>query len=189
MKGYKLDIVGQKFNRWTIIEELPIKRQRSILYRAKCDCGNEKIISGSQAKNGYSKSCGCLRKEEVFKSNSLPEGEAALKKLLTSYKGGARKRGYSWELNDEAAINLFNKNCYYCNTEPSQIFPSIGDRHKFNGTIIYNGIDRINNSDGYTKGNVVSCCETCNRMKMALSEEFFIAHIKKIFDFKIMTTA
>ena len=189
MKGYKLDIIGQKINRWTIIEELSDRRQRTILYRAKCDCGNEATVSGSQVKNGYSKSCGCLQKEKASKSNSLPKGAAALKKLLTSYKGGARKRGYFWELSDEEAISLFNNTCYYCNTKPSQIFPSMVDRHKFNGTILYNGIDRVDNNIGYIKGNVVSCCEICNRMKMALSKDFFIAHIKKILDFKIMTTA
>lgn len=62
----RIDLSGQKFNKITLIEKLN-KRDinRSLLYKAKCDCGKEFIVSGSKVKNGYIKSCGCLQKEKL----------------------------------------------------------------------------------------------------------------------------
>ena len=43
-----------------------------------------------------------------------------------------------------------------------------------------NGIDRINSSLGYVDGNVVPCCGTCNKMKMAMDESDFKMQVLKI---------
>ena len=43
-----------------------------------------------------------------------------------------------------------------------------------------NSIDRLDNSIGYLKGNLVPCCKICNDMKKAHSEDFFIAHIRNV---------
>jgi hypothetical protein len=48
---------------------------------------------------------------------------------------------------------------------------------------LYNGIDRINNEEGYTSNNTVSCCFTCNRMKGTMSSEEFKIHLKKLMRF------
>mgnify|MGYP001617288185 CR=1 FL=1 len=42
------------------------------------------------------------------------------------------------------------------------------------------GIDRIDNSLGYSKENSAPACKLCNFMKKALSKEDFLAHIRKI---------
>jgi len=44
----------------------------------------------------------------------------------------------------------------------------------------YNGIDRVDNAKGYEKNNCVPCCMRCNRMKMDMSLEEFIAHLKNL---------
>jgi hypothetical protein len=51
--------------------------------------------------------------------------------------------------------------CYYCGVTPSQVVR----RNDLNGEFVYNGIDRLDNSIGYTKANSVSCCWRCNRAK------------------------
>jgi hypothetical protein len=43
------------------------------------------------------------------------------------------------------------------------------------------GIDRIKNSDGYTKENSVSCCKMCNYMKKNYSLKEFLSQIEKIY--------
>ena len=41
-------------------------------------------------------------------------------------------------------------------------------------------IDRIDNSKGYIKGNVVSCCKKCNTAKNTMTTEEFKQWIKKV---------
>ena len=47
--------------------------------------------------------------------------------------------------------------------------------------ILYNGIDRIDSSQGYFKDNVGSCCKTCNRAKSNLSLVEFKDWISKVY--------
>ena len=56
------DISGKKFNRLTIIKYAYSKKHKSY-WLCKCDCGNEKVADSWSLKNGFIKSCGCLRKE------------------------------------------------------------------------------------------------------------------------------
>ena len=63
-----INIVGQKFNRWTILsraENHPISGSAQFL--CQCDCGNKTIIPGTSIRKGHSKSCGCLRDELASK--------------------------------------------------------------------------------------------------------------------------
>lgn len=49
---------GEKFNHLTILQELGGDK---VLCR--CDCGNEKILQKNRVVSGYTKSCGCLPRE------------------------------------------------------------------------------------------------------------------------------
>ena len=64
------DLSGKKFNRWTVIERIgtyyaPSREGTAPTYLCRCDCGTEKIVIGRNIKNGTSKSCGCLRRENA----------------------------------------------------------------------------------------------------------------------------
>jgi len=78
----------------------------------------------------------------------------------------AKKKGYDFNLSKEEFIFLIGGNCYYCGTKPET---SISGRHE----IIKNGIDRLDNGLGYTRSNVVSCCQVCNYAKNNMTVEEF----------------
>lgn len=63
------DLTGKKFGRLTAmkIEHFGIKNKAYWL--CKCDCGKEKVVCGSLLTYGAVKSCGCLQKEAVSKTN------------------------------------------------------------------------------------------------------------------------
>lgn len=65
----RIDLVGRKFERLTVIEYLYTKNRRPY-YKVRCDCGNEKIVAGSSLTRGLTRSCGCLRNERVIASIS-----------------------------------------------------------------------------------------------------------------------
>ncbi len=80
------------------------------------------------------------------------------------YMGAAKKRGKEFLLSPEDFSEIIVLPCVYC-----------GDGRKV-------GVDRIDNSLGYTKENSAPCCKTCNYMKKNHSVEDFLSHIKKIHD-------
>jgi len=63
----KIDMVGKRYNRWTVIEEVGKDEDRNITYLCECECGSKKILSGRQVRRGNSKSCGCLNDEKRIK--------------------------------------------------------------------------------------------------------------------------
>lgn len=55
---YTIRLAGQRFGHLTVIEDSGERFHRAILWRCKCDCGNEKNITSSRLNSGHAKSCG-----------------------------------------------------------------------------------------------------------------------------------
>ena len=72
--SFKLNLVGQKFNKLFVLRELDKEERKSnkrILFLCQCDCGKERIVSGTSLKNGAIKSCGCTRKAKKRLASSM----------------------------------------------------------------------------------------------------------------------
>ena len=78
-------------------------------------------------------------------------------------KRRSKTRGYDVSLTLEQFEQVVSNPCTYCGDKPEII-----------------GIDRQDNSIGYSYENSVSCCKTCNMMKHVLSITEFLDHIKRI---------
>lgn len=90
---------------------------------------------------------------------------------LCTIKYSARTRGYEFALSDSEAKALVGGACHYCGHEPE-------DR--------LNGIDRVDNSLGYTTDNCVSACAACNNAKGCLDAVTFwqrCAHFSGVGEF------
>ncbi len=59
-----VDLTGQKFGRLTAIKPVRKPNDGKLYWECLCDCGNTKVILGSNLKSGATKSCGCLRSKE-----------------------------------------------------------------------------------------------------------------------------
>ena len=57
-----VDIVGQRFN-FLVVESFSHTGIGGAFWNCKCDCGEHKVLRGSDIKSGETKSCGCYRKE------------------------------------------------------------------------------------------------------------------------------
>jgi hypothetical protein len=112
-------------------------------------------------------------------SRTIENGLAAKNKLFRMYKCNAQRRGHVFEIDFDYMINLCSLPCNYCGAAPSSSAKKLlGQR--CNGDFIYNGIDRVDNSIGYTNDNCVPCCTPCNMMKKKMGREQFLAHVHKI---------
>lgn len=176
---------GMTYGKLTVIGDSYISTQGHINYLCECSCGNIISTTGSRLKNGTVQSCGCLKKEQTRQmgknrkgKSHLEKGEAGKNHLYNQYKNAAKKRNIEFLLTKEELIQVSSKNCYYCGIPPSQI---MNKKYEI-GSYIYNGIDRVNNSIGYTKDNCVPCCKQCNRSKSDLSLEEFYTWIKRVYN-------
>ena len=68
------EMLNMKFGRWTVIK-FACKKHKQYAWLCRCDCGIERVVSGSILRNGRSKSCGCLCKELIAKRNRENCGE------------------------------------------------------------------------------------------------------------------
>ncbi len=61
----KLDLLGQRFGRLVVTECLgqQEKTGRRILWKCKCDCGNEIVARSDCLRRGVTKSCGCYSRD------------------------------------------------------------------------------------------------------------------------------
>lgn len=100
--------------------------------------------------------------------------ESAYYKLYKKYETNAISRNIPFEISEHDFFELLKNNCQYCGDEPKQIVTA--NNHK----VLYNGVDRVDNSIGYTKDNCVSCCWICNRFKQSLTVDEMLKHVDKI---------
>lgn len=177
-----MELIGQKFNRLTIIDEFSlIKNNRSRRYlKCKCECGNIAITQKEKVFSGHTKSCGCIkekmRKTLGHRTKKIERGRASFNEIYGSYKRGAKNRNYEFNLTKEQFEEIITKPCIYCGEEKRVHY-----KKKYaNGSFAYTGLDRYDNSKGYTIENVVPCCSTCNKIKHNMSIEEFETRLNKI---------
>jgi len=197
-----IDLTGQVFGRLTVLERVPNprkvtksgKRRTGAWWRCLCECGTVKDLSAHNLCSDNSTSCGCLHREQLAERVKAAETEppwvadmATYRRKLKSrslhpkLKPGSNQfgvepgtaRSIPWYLTLEEYSSLVTGNCFYCGAAPSKkphgkIMVALG--------LLKNGIDRVDNSIGYTLENCVSCCTTCNRDKRERSQSDFISH-------------
>lgn len=61
----------QKFGKLTVIDEYGKDTHNKILYRCKCDCGNEVVVLGRCLLSGHTESCGCVHSKWNSKINQI----------------------------------------------------------------------------------------------------------------------
>lgn len=64
------DLTNQRFGRLIVIEKTDKRKCNSVVWKCKCDCGNECEAVAATLKRGKKQSCGCLKKE----SDRKPKG-------------------------------------------------------------------------------------------------------------------
>lgn len=92
-------------------------------------------------------------------------GKICVRRFL-AYRKRSKKAKRKFDLTLEQFSNLTNSPCQYCG--------------QYSRNKNYCGIDRVDSLQGYYLSNCVPCCDVCNKMKLAYTVDFFLAHIRKI---------
>lgn len=98
------DMTNQKFGRLTVISRADNSANGKTMWNCICDCGKKTIVSATNLRTGAVKSCGCMRKETIAKSN---------------YKHGQRRT---------RLYNIWAKMRYRCEKEYDSAYKYYGGR-------------------------------------------------------------
>jgi len=161
---------GSVYGKLTVIERADELTRKGAYWLCQCSCGNKAIVLGQNLRHGETKSCGC--------SVRLPPGEGAFRLLFRRVKKQARDRDLVFKLGRDDTRRMMKQACFYCGIEPRQTSGHATQR--YNGSFIYNGLDRLDNNKGYTIDNVVACCRTCNFAKGTLSQNDFLSWLDRV---------
>jgi hypothetical protein len=68
-----MSLAGERFGKLLVIARVPqgIYRNGRAYWNVRCDCGTEKVVAGIRLKNGHTKSCGCVQREQMDHSKRL----------------------------------------------------------------------------------------------------------------------
>lgn len=170
---------GSKFGNLTVISEDGRDSHGHIFYLCLCTCGKKKRVSRNHLCANTIKSCGCLWYKTICahaKRRRKPKGMATASALYNHYRAGAKRRNLAFQLNLNDFLNLTKSPCFYCGTNPKQVLTLRG----YYGSYVYNGVDRLNNLEGYNPTNTVACCGTCNMGKRGMSFDDFKKWINSV---------
>jgi hypothetical protein len=138
----------------------------------QCSCGKQKAVLGTTLRNTKVVSCGHSR---GFRA--LPNHIAAINLRFGQYAKSAARMERVFSLTREQFAAMLTQDCTYCGVPPASLVKARG---KHQADFRYNGVDRVDNSLGYTPDNCVACCATCNLMKRGMSVTDFVSHARRI---------
>ncbi len=164
------DFTGQHFGELTVIKRIAQKGERT-KYLSQCSCGNQITCDGSKLKNRIN--CGC-KKNKV--KPRLPIVDVVCNNLFTSYKANAKNKKLPFRISKKKFCTMIFNKCYYCGDNPKTLFR----KWRADEGCRFNGVDRKDNTLGYTQSNCVSCCSQCNYKKNAQHINGFVQWIRKV---------
>lgn len=126
-----------------------------------------------------------MRTSEINKGHRIkkcvptdPKDKKLVKKYET-YQRDSKQKNRDFQLTFKEAVKLFTSPCEYC----GQLGGVAGNSHIKETK--FNGIDRIDNREGYNITNTVSCCYTCNRAKNNMGIIDFVNYLENLIEFRL----
>lgn len=139
-----------------------------------CDCGNDKLIRADEVKNGIYTSCGCLSKNRwnmIGDKNPAFKGKGYIRQHhFKNIIQSAKRRNLEFNLDLDYIWQLYQDQNEKC--------PLTGIHLKF-GRIKRTrettaSLDRIDNAQGYIKGNVRWIYKDVNLMRRNFNDDYFL---------------
>lgn len=107
-----------------------------------------------------------------------PDNSSNVNLLMKGYRKSAKERKLCFALTKKQFKSLIEADCFYCGKKPQRK----NQKSTCHGEYYSNGIDRVDNSLGYTIDNCVTCCKECNFGKGTMSKEDFLAWVKRVYE-------
>ena len=135
------DLIGQVFNRLTVVEIARKDKRKNILWRCICECGGETVAYAYDLKTGKVKSCKCLSREGQNKTH-----------------GGSKTKEFNiWSSMRQRCKNPNDRNFKSYGGRGIKVCPEWDEFENFYADMgpkpPGKTLDRIDNNAGYSKEN------------------------------------
>lgn len=143
-----------------------------------CECGKIREVHVNDLRTGKTRGCG-------HHPQYADLSEPAFNNIYDhSYRGRALKNGWDFEISKPQFREMSQQPCHYCGTSPSNESYR-GNRGRIKtgnrySVFVYNGLDRVDSTRGYTMDNIVPCCGICNHAKHTMPYAAFIDWLDRI---------
>ena len=137
---------GRRFGRLVVLNKTDERKGREVVWRCRCDCGNEAFARGYCLRNGDTQSCGCIALELIGSlrrtHGKTRTAEYRVWAMMKVRCLNANNRAFKWYVARGITIcdrwtNSFENFLADMGTRPSSAFT----------------LDRINNDGNYEPGN------------------------------------
>lgn len=160
-----------------------------VVWNCRCQCGVEVLVGSDVLARQKFISCGCEVIERARRHS--------FSQYYRHYKESAKQRKHTWNLPKEAFFKIVKLPCSYCGVPPTpksfaKHFPNAKlytEHYLMHAVIEVNGVDRVDNTLGYSEENCVPCCTTCNYAKRDKSKEEYERWLDRVAVFRQNQTA
>ena len=136
-----IDLKGQRFGRLTVIEKSDSEKNGNAKWLCLCECGNRKVISGYNLRQGYTISCGCYH-NEIIKKNIKGQRFGRLTVLQES--GRSNSQGIKWlcecDCGNKVIVrssSLINGTTKSCGCYQKNVISKMSTKHNCSRTQLY----------------------------------------------------
>lgn len=91
-----MNLVGLKSGRLEVIECFGKNRHGQHTWRCRCECGNTCVVVGGPLRSGGTKSCGCLRIEQLIQRTRVDITGQRFGRLVAIELVGVKRRSCTW---------------------------------------------------------------------------------------------
>lgn len=186
-----LNLAGKQLKHYQVIERTENDRWGHTRWICLCNCGTQFVTPARCIQTEQRKSCGCQSYKDIKHGNQTQDPrQVSLNAYRNSYIQRCKRDDILWQLTQEQFQELTSQKCHYCKVQPynkiNVYLTKAGKYRPGNKTMMdkawikVNGIDRMDNSQGYLTTNVVTCCKICNYAKRELSYDEFMNWINEV---------
>ncbi len=150
-RGNMKDLSGAQFGYLLAIEPAGRAKDRHVIWKCVCECGNITYVSSNNLTGGTTKSCGCMKAEMIREANTK-HGFRLYRSMPRIYK--------TWLNMKDRCKNPNNKDFYLYGGKGIKVCKEWDeDFHSFHKWAVSNGyddsleIDRIDSNDNYKPEN------------------------------------
>jgi hypothetical protein len=136
-----LDLVGKRYGRLTVRERRANSPAGKTRWLVGCDCGNTRIVIGSELTSGHTASCGCIVRQHGDAAHGKPSPEWKAWRAMRERCGKPQHKAYARY--GGRGISVCDRWSIYEN-----FLADMGRR-----TSPKHSLDRINNDGNYEPGN------------------------------------
>ncbi len=145
--GVVRELTPKEDSRWTPIKLDHVNNEA--FWLCKCRCGTMKVVRGSTVRNGVSKSCGCLAREEA-RQRERTHGHTAGGEISPEYQSWKAMKERCYNPNHVRYADYGGRGILVCarwKNSFENFFEDMGERPEGES------LDRINPNAGYSPSN------------------------------------